>query len=205
MGCYWKTGSSLCLSFTAYERAVSHSFVNWSIPNSLNLATKKGNINLQFRQGFSCLADVSLFSPSFGNIIPFSDRTISSTVLRRNDTILSFLCLWQSCHMNVEGHCELGTSTILDKYMLHEENYSGACRAGFGQACCPWDMKPPCRCGPVHQPTSDLSASKQQPVSGCAAAWGAEHLLATKTQKIPVPSKGFPIWDLGLDHLYRTA
>lgn len=53
--------------------------------------------------------------------------------------------------MNVEGHCELGTSTILDKYLLHEENYSGACRAGFGQTCCSWDINLPCRCSPVHQ------------------------------------------------------
>lgn len=46
------------------------------------------------------------------------------------------------------------------------------------------------------QPTVDLSASKQQSAPGYAA-WGAEHLgkhlAATKTQKIPVPSKGFPI------------
>lgn len=47
------------------------------------------------------------------------------------------------------------------------------------------------------QPTADLSASKQQSAPGYAAAWGAEHLgkhpAATKPQKIPVPSKGFPI------------
>lgn len=55
------------------------------------------------------------------------------------------------------------------------------------------------------QPTSNLSASKQQMVSGHAATWGAEDVVATKIQKIPFPSKGFLIWDLRLDCLYTIA
>jgi len=42
----------------------------------------------------------------------------------RNDTILPSLCLWQSHCTNVEGQCGLGTSAILDKCVLHEENDS---------------------------------------------------------------------------------
>lgn len=149
---YRETGWGLCLSFTAFKRVASHSFLNWPVPNPLHFTKQQ-----QKRGILIC---------SLGRVFPALPMALCSLVLLGIESLSvtaqfqtrSHKEMTQFCHLSF---CGKATEMLKDSadwgprrlcintcYMRRVTLRCLWSRVWAGTL--PMEVQPSCRCSPVH-------------------------------------------------------